>query len=228
MLGIPLQDPRRRASRDFDPLAFSPLLWLDGSKGMFTDTAGTMAAGVGDSVALWKDQSGNGRDATQANATRQGIKTSEGVILTLGGYLTTLNLLRPFTIIVVERPTVGGNQLRTIQSGTSNCLMSAGRGDLTAFLNGPVGSYPSPEGQVAVLELTASGTAPSKLVVNGVERTGVMPASTDWGPFAIGSAGTQDERPATTIMQIYVATQLSDSERAHLRVYFNEKAGLPI
>lgn len=224
----PLQTPLRYSSRDFDPLAFSPFLWFDGTKGKFANAAGTTPANVGDNVALWKDQSGNNYHLPQTDVTRQGVSTAEGVTLTLGGYLTSLNLVRPYTIFLVERPTLNGNQLRTIQSVNFNCLMSANRSDLTAFLNGAVGTYPSPEGQVAILELTVSATEPSKLYVNGINRTGSMPASTDWGIMALGSEGNQNERAATTILQLYVAGQMTDSERAHLRVYLSEKAGLPI
>jgi len=37
-------------------------LWLNGNEGVFTDLAGTIEATDSDAIALWKDQSGNGRD----------------------------------------------------------------------------------------------------------------------------------------------------------------------
>ena len=55
-------------------------LWLPGPDTCFTDTAGTTAAGVGDTVARINDSSGNGNHATQATvAARPALgRTVEG------------------------------------------------------------------------------------------------------------------------------------------------------
>ena len=52
------------------PATISSLdLWLNGTEGVYTNNAGTVAAVDGDDVQVWKDQSGNGRDFINANGT---------------------------------------------------------------------------------------------------------------------------------------------------------------
>lgn len=60
------------------PAFFSPaslpnlIVWLDGQRGLWKDTAGTSAATLnGDAVARWDDQSGHGNNALQATAARR-------------------------------------------------------------------------------------------------------------------------------------------------------------
>lgn len=56
-----------------DPTSISGLLcWVKAGVGLFKDGAGTQPVSAdGDSIALWKDQSGNGNDLTQSTAGNQ-------------------------------------------------------------------------------------------------------------------------------------------------------------
>jgi hypothetical protein len=86
-----------------DPiLALNPLLYLRADAGVLATGGGE--AGVGESVALWEDQSGNGNDAAQTTAasqpTRQdGSVDLDGVddFLQLG-YLSEVDHGTPFTV----------------------------------------------------------------------------------------------------------------------------------
>lgn len=58
----------------FSPRSIPGLaLWLDGARGLWQDSARTTPATAdGDPVGAWDDQSGNGRNATQATASKRG------------------------------------------------------------------------------------------------------------------------------------------------------------
>lgn len=106
------------SSPPFDPLSLSPLLWLKGGTGLFQDAAGTTpAVADGDPVGLWKDQSGNGNDASQAtSAVRPTLKLaiigSNSVVRPDGvgdffNLKNSIGLVDALTTYAVVRRTVG-------------------------------------------------------------------------------------------------------------------------
>lgn len=75
----------------FNPATLSPYLWLDASDSatLWKDTAGTIPAAIGDTVALWSDKSTNGRSASQATVSKNPLRSSTG--LTFDGVDDALN-----------------------------------------------------------------------------------------------------------------------------------------
>lgn len=56
-------------ARSINPATIPGLeLWVDAGSEVYTDTSGTTRAANGDTVALWKDRSGNGRDFSQSTS----------------------------------------------------------------------------------------------------------------------------------------------------------------
>lgn len=74
MIGFGLGLWDNHGGSGFNPLALSPLLWLDASDAstLYTDSGlTTLVAADGDPVGGWKDKSGNTRHATQASGTNK-------------------------------------------------------------------------------------------------------------------------------------------------------------
>lgn len=89
------------------PAGLTLLAYWDPRKGLYTDTAMTSAANVGDSVAAAIDHSGNGNHVFQATSTKRPLLVSgvggypafrsDGVDDTLAASVTTLQA-QPFTV----------------------------------------------------------------------------------------------------------------------------------
>jgi hypothetical protein len=105
-------------------LALNPALWLDGCRPAFSDAAGTTIAAVGDPVALWPDQSGQARNATQSAAAARPARTATGLNFdSVDDFLST-PLLMPdrVTILLIYQNAATGTLI-----GTANVLQrSAG------------------------------------------------------------------------------------------------------
>jgi fibronectin-binding autotransporter adhesin len=115
-------------------------LWLDSADAttLFKDTAGTLPAAVGDQVGLWKDKSGNTRNAQQANPGNQPLRVSNTqsgltAMRFSGAQLMNLDLSfltgSQYTIIAVEGKTAakgGNNYYMGTAPGATNQAMHLG------------------------------------------------------------------------------------------------------
>jgi large repetitive protein len=123
--------------------------WHDASQASFmtTDTACTTAVSTsGDSVACWKDKSGNGNNATQATAASQGQYSTTGIngntVVNFDGaddfYSNALTAtVRVMIVVFKSNNTAGENQLYgDYASGAHTSIMGA---DGTYSFNGAVG-----------------------------------------------------------------------------------------
>ena len=221
--------PSRRTVSAFSPLSLSPSLWLD-ERGMEINGAG---AGIGDQVSLWGDQSGNGNHLRHDNPQLFGIKVEGGLLLDNvdDGYVSDLNIVRPFHIFVVEKPTsFSSTYMRTIQSMDVNALLSAARQQAnTAYLDGNVSDYAVTNLSTCLLELSASTQSTTTYRVNGVDRAVGSPSSANWGRFALGAQGIFAEPGNTTIKEILIFPRiLTIEEKRRLNDYFAEKHAINV
>lgn len=65
------------AGGSFDPLTLTPFLYFDPRQGTYVDAGSTLATN-GQTVQQWNDQSGNGRNASEANASKRPTLATSG------------------------------------------------------------------------------------------------------------------------------------------------------
>ena len=96
--------------------------WTDASdtSTLYQDTAGTIPATNGTSIALWKDKSGNGYDASQSVLAQRPTLTAGGLVF--GGNATSTNLVSTLTL----------SQLTSTNQATMFAAVKAGSGN-TAY-----------------------------------------------------------------------------------------------
>lgn len=89
-LGMGLVAGRRRAAA-FSPMDYGPAVWYDSSVASSIRDAGGAAADIGEAVATWQDQSGNGRHIGQTlDAADRPLYQSDGISFDgTDDYLTT-------------------------------------------------------------------------------------------------------------------------------------------
>lgn len=224
----PLSGLQRRTKVGFSPLSLSPVLWLDYGRG-YEVTTGTPAV-TGDTVQRWLDQSGGGNHATQATAANRGTLTAAGLQLdsTNDGYITDCNVVRPYTIFVVEQGDAGTfSNLRTINSRDANCVISGRRNSgNNCYLATPVSSYRVPDTNPHILELAVPSTGFAVYWVDGVNRT-TTNTSRDWGRLSLGSSGAFSDPAATTIREIIVV-DADSTKRTQIRQYLAARHGVTI
>lgn len=188
----------------------------------------------GAAVATWEDQSGEGNDATQGTAgERPTYQTNElngkPVVrfdASDDGMLTSLTLVGPYTIILVERGRAGAG-LRTISSATANALISATRVDgLNAYINAVISNYSVAVDTPVILGLVIPAAANGFYFVNGVDRTSGTHHE-NWGQVAIGSEG--GEYANTDLAEVIAYdSALSTADREAVEAYLAAKYAITI
>jgi hypothetical protein len=158
-------------------------------------------------VTTWYDQSGNGRNATQATAANQPRIVNSGSLDTQlskpaiqlinqsgNGFTTTLSLTNPFSIITVVSqdltPTLGNH--RIFQSSTNNSLIVIKRVDNISIYTGAtiLANFPSQVSNQTYLISYLKASTSNIAYQNNSPVTISSTDSSNWGTFTIGATGT--------------------------------------
>ena len=197
-------------------------------------SAASFLSGAGASAAAWKviyDQKGSGDDLTQTTAASQplylnshsGFNNRACVHLDTNGkgMPSTLDIVRPYSIVVIEDDDGTPSSLRTITAytGTStleNNLICANRSGLSFFRSGAVSSTSTAAACVEILTGPSSGN--HKAWSNGVDITTGTQASGDWRKLALGRGPGGSEGAITKVFAVIVFnTDLSAGDVAALQ-----------
>lgn len=202
----------------------------------YLDTAGitSFLSGAGASAAAWKviyDQKGSGDDLTQTTAASQplyasshaGFNNRPCIDLDAGtkGMPSTLDIARPYSIVVLEQNAGGASSLRTITAYTGastfeNNLICSNRTGLSFFRNGTVSTTTTAAACVEILTGPSAGN--HKAWSNGVDITTGTQASGDWRKLALGRAPGGSEGAITKVFAVIVFnTDLSAGDVAALQ-----------
>lgn len=202
----------------------------------YLDTTGVSSflSGAGASAAAWKliyDQKGSGDDLTQTTAASQplyvashsGFNNRPCVHLdsNVKGMPSILDIVRPYTILVIEDDDGTISSLRTITAytGTStfeNNLICASRSGLSCFRNGAVSTTSTALPCVEALTGPASGN--HKFYCNASDITTGSVASGDWRKLALGRAPGGSEGALTKVFAVIVFnTALSAADMTALQ-----------
>lgn len=225
MISLDLGLWQSRAS-GFNPLALSPLLWLDASDAstLYTDSGlTTLVAADGDPVGGWKDKSGNTRHATQASGTNKpayktAIKNGLSVVRFDGvnDSLATAtfglaNLTR--WAFSVHRVSTGSN-LGLFQHGTTDA------NELFGFSTGPNGYYSDIGFAGPYVDLSASSPFAAGYYVLGQVWTRPVSSSilsfTKNGVATTPTVSTPTGTPNTTTQIFNVGKRVSSFFNADL------------
>lgn len=202
----------------------------------YLDTAGitSFLSGAGASAAAWKviyDQKGSGDDLTQTTSASQPLYVSSHsgfnnracvhLDAATKGMPATLDIVRPYSILVIEDDDGTQISLRTITAYTGagvfeNNLICANRGGLTFFRGGTVSTTTTAAACVEILTGPSSGN--HKAWCNGVDITTGTQASGDWRKLALGRAPGGAEGAITKVFAVIVfSTDLSAGDVAALQ-----------
>ena len=189
----------------------------------YLDTSGitSFLSGAGASAAAWKlvyDQKGSGDDLTQTTAASQplyvgshsGFNNRACVHLddlTTKGMAATLDVVRPYTIVVVEDDDGTLHSLRTVSAYTGtatleNNLICSNRSGLTFYRLGTVSTTQTALPCVAALTGPSSGN--HKAYCNATDITTASLASGDWRKLALGRAPGGTEGAKTKVFALIV------------------------
>lgn len=176
-------------------------LWLDASD----PNAVELESGR---LKRWLDKSGRNFHATQSilssMPTFDVYRLNNLKLVTINGssigLLTALNLVVPYTIMLVSRNFVGG---RVVQSGTINALMCpSGRGN-SFYVNGDIRSSSlTAAGTWSIITMQITGSSASQLWYKGVNYG--SSTHSNWGTFTIGCFSLYNENPNAEIAEIVV------------------------
>lgn len=197
-------------------------------------SAASFLSGAGASGAAWKviyDQKGSGDDLTQTTAARQppyvgshsGFNNRACVHLDSNwkGMPSTLDIVRPYSILVVEDDDGTSSSFRTITAytGTStfeNNLICANRAGLSVFRNSVVSTTNTAAACVEIFTGPSAGN--HKAWCNGVDITTSSIASGNWRKLALGCAPGGSEGAITKVFAVIVFnTDLTASDVAALQ-----------
>jgi hypothetical protein len=191
-----------------------------GADGYLNTTAiASFLSAAGASAAAHKvifDQKGSGDDLTQTTAASQPLYVSSHSgfnnracihLDSVKGMPSTLDIARPYSIVVIEDDDGTLSSLRTITAytGTStfeNNLICANRSGLSAFRNGVVSSTSTAAACVEVFTGPSSGN--HAFYCNGTNITTTGTASGDWRKLAVGRAPGGTEGAITKLFAIIV------------------------
>jgi hypothetical protein len=188
----------------------------------YLNTAGVSSfiSGAGASSATWKliyDQKGSGDNLTQTTAAVQplylashsGFNNRACLHLNTGakGMPSTLSIVRPYSILVIEDDDGTALSLRTITaySGTGtfvNNLLCANRSGLSAFRSGLVSSTHTSNACVQVF--TGPSTGNHVFYRDGTNITTASVTSDDWNKLSVGVAPSGSEGAITKIFAVIV------------------------
>jgi len=192
-----------------------------GADGYLNTTAiASFLAGAGASAAAHKvifDQKASGDDLTQTTAASQPLYVSSHsgfnnracihLDTVSKGMPSTLDIARPYSILVIEDDDGTPSSLRTITaySGTStfeNNLICANRSGLSAFRGGVVSTTSTAAACVEIFTGPSSGN--HAFYCNGTDITTTGTASGDWRKLAVGRAPGGSEGAITKLFAVIV------------------------
>lgn len=199
-----------------------------------TASVTSFLSGAGASAAAWKviyDQKGSGDDLTQTTAASQPLYVSSHsgfnnracvhLDTNVKGMPSTLDIARPYSILVIEDDDGTPSSLRTITAYTGvssfeNNLICANRSGLTFFRNGTVSTTTTAAACVEILTGPSAGN--HKAWCNGADITTASMASGDWRKLALGRAPGASEGALTKVFAVIVFnTDLSAGDVAALQ-----------
>lgn len=176
-----------------------------GADGYLNTTAiASFLSGAGASAAAHKvvfDQKGSGDDLTQTTAASQPLYVSSHsgfnnracihLDSAVKGMPSTLDIARPYSIVVIEDDDGTTSSFRSITAYTGtgtfeNNLICANRFSLSAFRNGVVSSTSTAAACVEVFTGPSSGN--HAFYCNGTDITTTSTASGDWRKLSVGRA----------------------------------------
>ncbi|MBW8784652.1 MAG: hypothetical protein JF593_08435 [Novosphingobium sp.] len=215
-------------------------VWYDPSDlpTMFTDTAGTVAANVGDAIARINDKSGNGLHWTQATAGKRPILTQSGSLYYLAFdnsddyllvstpaftanmdlYLAERRVVTP-TMALWQTPGSGSGPFLGVAKAADGAAASSGAGTPTYAVNGtavPGGTATTR----AQLETACPAGSDIVLEVLGANLSA-------WNAFGCG-VWTAPWWTGTRIYGTFAVEALGASDRAALLTWLGAKAGLTL
>ena len=202
----------------------------------YLDTASitSFLSGAGASAAAWKviyDQKGSGDDLTQTTSASQPLYVSSHsgfnnracvhLDANTKGMPATLDIVRPYSILVIEDDdgTLGSARTITAYTGTStfeNNLICANRTGLSFYRSGTVSTTTTAAACVEIFTGPSAGN--HKAWCNGVDITTGTQASGDWRKLALGRAPGGSEGAITKVFAVIVFnTDLSAGDVAALQ-----------
>lgn len=185
-----------------------------------TSSVSTFLSGAGASAAAWKvayEQKASGDDLTQTTAANQplyvashsGFNNRACIHLdaNIKGMAATLDVVRPYSIVVIEDDDGGTSSLRTVTAYTGtatfeNNLICANRIGLTVFRGGSISTTQTAAPCVTVLTGPSSGNHVA--YCNGSVITTGSVASGDWRKISIGKGPGGTEGAVTKVFALLV------------------------
>jgi hypothetical protein len=189
-------------------------------------------------VTTWYDQSGNGRNATQATAANQPRIVNSGSIETQlskpaiqlinqngNGFTTTLSLTNPFSIITVVSqdltPTLANH--RIFQSSANNSIIVIKRVDNLSVYTGAtvLTNFPLQVSTQPYLISFLRQSTSNFVYQNNSPVTISSTNSSDWGTFTIGAVGvfgTESTLAKLSELIIYSSNQNSNITGIHSNI----------
>ena len=216
---------------NFSPLSLSPVLWLDASNtSSITESSG--------SVSQWNDLSGNGRHATQGNATNQpttGTVTRNGLnVISFDGtsdFLTTPSVgitTSIYNVFVAFRfgTTSGDRRILCGNNDRGNFDQNNGTYNMYAGAVGLVGKGTS-NTSWHYSSCLFLGTALSTLIIDGVIIATGDAGSGSPGSYFIGKVNVGSSYFSGELAEIIiVANNLNTFGRIQIQRYLANKWGI--
>ncbi|NDC19766.1 MAG: hypothetical protein EBZ87_05820 [Microbacteriaceae bacterium] len=240
----------------FSPSSIAGLqLWLDATTGLFDATSGGNAVTTdGSAVARWEDQSGNGRNATQATLNnRPVLKTSiqngkSGIRFDgSNDFMATASFAHsvPLTLFIVcKRLSNTGSQLdynRIVEHGSNNgvCIITRSPSPPTGIfrIQYQYATYSlsdslfDPATNTSIYEMFVDSSAPRNITfrVNNANQTSSTRAETPATPlpFNLAQFGNGSYNGNVEIYEVcYYNIKITDTDRDNVRNYLNSKWGV--
>jgi hypothetical protein len=237
---------RQQVSKpSFSPASLSPVLWLDASRGTFTDAGKTTPATNGDPVYTWADRSTSANDAVQATFAKRPTLATAGTggkpALVFDGVDDLFNLTAnlvvtgAFTLYVVGYRTSG-----TIYMPLGGPNGSSGFTCVTIFTddevhwlddapNLPGVPFTGTPGDLAFEMIRSGSSDPFHFTSNGMASAPLSGADTSDTTFnMVGSRGFGDVTVGKISAVLGFARQLSSGERASMAAYILANWGLSL
>ena len=179
----------------------------------------------------WQDSHTSNKDAAlSGSATQVTYQTAElnGLpcvrFTSSGSATTTLSLVAPYTIFLVEKSTTNSTS-RTISSNENNRLISNGRDTIQGFVGGIVASgSQNTAACYSTLTVPASGNCTFRQ--NGVDETTGSIGFADWGTVYLGG-GFNPEFPVSDVFEIIIySAALNSTDRDTVEAYIATRYGL--
>ncbi len=184
---------------------------------------------------VWQDSSTANNDMTLATGPTYQTSELNGYPAVRfdnvndGGY-SALNLTRPFTIYVLEKP-VSNGLTRTVNSQSVNALISNGRSGLQGYLVAHVAGTSIPTlGKVTYAAMMVPATGTVSFFQDGRNITVGSPAAVaDWGTVTLGYNGLFTEPADTDLYRVLIySTAHTDAERLSVETYFTQRYNLKL